>query len=233
MASEPSHKIQPLWHAMLLMWLPDEALSQASVMSSALTSSVDEDVRYQFAVNDSQEQVTLTGTAGGSDHPPNVVIAVTGPLQGTLTKAIAAFGSKLKKLAGESQCRVVGTKQFQILEGDGPIAIFYGLRRLPRLDRAGFQDYWLNHHADIGRNLIPPYSYYQCHTDAEFTLQLHNESGYRPWDVDGIVWVHFPDRDACDRQLAREDVAEIAIADELKFIDHSRSPFAILSKVNL
>jgi hypothetical protein len=75
MASEPSYEIKPLWHALLIMWLPDEALSQTSVIRSALTSSVDENVRYQFAVNDLQEQVTLSGTAGASDHPPNVVIA--------------------------------------------------------------------------------------------------------------------------------------------------------------
>jgi hypothetical protein len=233
MASKRSYEIKPLWHGLLLMWLPDEALSQTSVMRSALTSPYDEDIRLQFAVSDLQEQVTLAGTASASDHPPNVVIAVTGPLQTSLTKAVTALSRKLGNLAPDSQCRVVGTKQFQILEGDGPIAIFYGLRRLPSLDRAGFQDYWLNHHADIGRKLIPPYSYFQCHTDAEFTCQLQNESGHRVWDVDGIVWVHFPDRDACDRQLAREDVAEIAIADELKFIDHNRSPFAILSNANL
>jgi hypothetical protein len=233
MASEPSCEIKPLWHAMLLMWLTDEALSQASVIRSALTSPDDEDVCFQFAVNDLQEQVTLAGTASASDHPPNVVIAVTGPLQSSLTKAIAALSHKLENLAPDSQCRVVGTKQFQILGGDGPTAVFYALRRLPSLDRAGFQDYWLNHHANIGRKLIPPYSYYQCHTDAGFTCQLQKESGYSAWDGDGIVWVHFPDRDACDRQLARQDVAEIAIADELKFIDHSRSPFAILSKANL
>ena len=233
MASEPFFEINPLWHALLLIWLPDESLSRTSVIRSALPSSVDEDVRYQFAVNDLQEQVSLAGTAGAIDQPPNVVIAVTGPLQGRLTEAITALSHELGNLAPDSQCRVVGTQRFQILEGDGPTAIFYGLRRLPSLDRAGFQDYWRNHHADIGRKLIPPYSYYQCHADAEFTRQLQSESGYRAWDVDGIAWVHFPDRDACDRQLAREDVAEIAIADELKFIDHSRSPFAILSKANL
>lgn len=233
MASKRSYEIKPLWHGLLLMWLPDEALSRASVMKSALPPSVDGDVCYQFAVNELREPITLTGAAGASGQPPNVVITVTGPLQGTLTKAIASLGSKLEDLAPESQCRVVGTKQFQILEGDGPVAIFYALRRLLSLDRAGFQDYWLNHHADIGRSLIPPYSYYQCHTDAEFTSMLQSESGYDAWDVDGIVWVHFPDRDACNDQLAREDVAEIAIADELKFIDHNRSPFAILSNQNL
>lgn len=105
------------------------------------------------------------------------------------------------------------------LAGTGPVRIFYGLHRLSTMAVDAFQDYWLNTHADVGRALIPPYSYCQSHADSELTQSLATLTGLTPSDLDGVASVHFPDLDACNKQLAREDVSEIALEDERRFID--------------
>lgn len=112
-----------------------------------------------------------------------------------------------------------------VLPGSAPIRLFFGLRRLPALTRAAFHDYWLNRHAEIGRRLIPPYTYHQVHADEATTATLSGEAGLAASTYDGIVEVHFPDVDAFVRQLSRADVASEALEDEKNFIDHARSQF--------
>lgn len=120
---------------------------------------------------------------------------------------------------------VLGFRHHAILPGRDAIRLYFGLRRLERLTLTEFQDYWLNHHADFGRRLIPPYSYHQLHTDPTATQALSKSTGLPESTLDGVVEVHFPDVDALIRQLSREDVAKGALEDERNFIDHARSQF--------
>lgn len=112
-----------------------------------------------------------------------------------------------------------------ILPGDDRIRLYFGLRRLQHLSLGQFQDYWLNHHAEIGRRLIPPYTYHQLHADPVASTDLAERTRLPASTLDGVVEVHFPDVDALSRQLSRPEVAEEALADERLFIDHDRSEF--------
>ncbi|MFA7585415.1 MAG: EthD domain-containing protein [Novosphingobium sp.] len=116
-------------------------------------------------------------------------------------------------------------RRHAVLPGSDAIRLYFGLRRLPHLSLEGFHDYWLNKHADIGRKLIPPYTYHQLHADPAATAHWAETVGIPASTLDGVVEVHFPDVDAFVRQLSREDVASEALADERNFIDHSRSQF--------
>ncbi|MDF8335320.1 EthD domain-containing protein [Novosphingobium cyanobacteriorum] len=113
-----------------------------------------------------------------------------------------------------------------VLPGGDAIRLFFGLHRLERLSRAEFHDYWLNRHAQIGRRLIPPYTYHQIHACDGPDLE-----GLRRSTFDGIVEVHFPDAEALVKQLSRSEVAEEALADERNFIDHARSRFWAFTEV--
>lgn len=137
----------------------------------------------------------------------------------TLTEAQDA--AALLALADPVRSRLFTGIRHAILPGRNTIRLFFGLRRLPALSRAAFQNYWLNHHADIGRRLIPPYTYHQIHNAAG------SEAVANPMAAtyDGIVEVHFPDIAALVSQLSRSDVAVEALEDEKNFIDHARSRF--------
>ena len=110
-----------------------------------------------------------------------------------------------------------------ILEGRDRIRLFFGLRRLPTLTLDEFHDYWLHRHADYGRRMIPPYSYHQLHARPARAEALAAASGLAASTLDGGVEVDFPDIEARVRQRYRPDVAEEALADERRFIDHGRS----------
>ena len=128
-------------------------------------------------------------------------------------------------LIDRGQSTILAFERHAILPGRDAIRLFFGLRRLPHLSREAFHDYWLNRHAEIGRRLIPPYSYHQLHAHGDDTARLASETGLAASTLDGVVEVHFPDTDAFTRQLSRPEVAQEALEDEKNFIDHDRSQF--------
>ena len=160
----------------------------------------------------------------GGGRAADAILTVSGELAAAAAKAI---GQAISTVADPKHSRVSGGTRHSILPGHAPIRLYFGLRRLEKLTRAEFQDYWLNVHADFGRRLIPPYSYHQIHAEEALTDELAQLCGLPPSPLDGIVEVHFPDLDALTRQLMRPEVASEALADERNFIDHARSAFHV------
>lgn len=161
----------------------------------------------------------LAHAAGLSPELPDLLVTVDS------ADAAAKVWRAVSKDANSSRSTVVVAQRHDVLPGNDAIRLFFGLRRLERLTRAQFQDYWLNHHADYGRRLIPPYTYHQLHTDGAATAAASKALGIPESTLDGIVEVHFPSLEALIKQLSRPDVAEGALADEKNFIDHARSVF--------
>ncbi|MEO0033869.1 MAG: hypothetical protein RIS94_3627, partial [Pseudomonadota bacterium] len=157
----------------------------------------------------------LAHAAGRDPAVPDALVTVT------------SFGgvAPLVALADAARSTVAAGTRHAVLPGRDAIRLFFGLRRLPTLTREGFHDYWLNHHAEIGRRLIPPYTYHQIHADAAMTDGAAAATGLAASTYDGLVEVHFPDIDAFVRQLSRPEIAAEALEDEKNFIDHSRSQF--------
>jgi hypothetical protein len=155
----------------------------------------------------------LAHVAGRDPEVPDALVTLSAGQDAT---AIVA-------LADTARSSAFTGLRHSILPGKDAIRLFFGLRRLPRLTRKEFQDYWLNHHADIGRRLIPPYTYHQIHAVTEDHAE--QTAGVAASSYDGIVEVHFPDVEAFVRQLSRAEIAVEALEDEKNFIDHSRSAF--------
>lgn len=131
----------------------------------------------------------------------------------------------LGPLIDPARSSLLAFRRHAVLPGGGPVRLYFGLRRLARLTLDEFHDYWLNHHAELGRRLIPPHSYHQLHADPEATRHWAAGAGLPASTLDGVVEVHFPDVAALIAQLSRPEVAEEALADERNFIDHARSEF--------
>ena len=162
----------------------------------------------------------------GGDSGADAIVTVSAPCE-TLMRAIGAIGSNFREVANLSDSTVTAGDRHSILPGRNRIRLFFGLRRLERLSRAEFLDYWLNVHAQLGRRLIPPHSYHQIHARAGLTGEAALLTGVSPSPLDGIVEVHFPDINALIAQLMRPEVAAEALADERNFIDHARSAFHV------
>lgn len=162
----------------------------------------------------------LPALAHAAGRDPDVPDALV-----TLPAHLADAAPSLARLADPQRSAIIAVQRHAVLPGRDAIRLFFGLRRLPALTRAAFHDYWLNHHAQIGRRLIPPFTYHQLHADEAQTQRAATASGLAASDYDGIVEVHFPDTAALIRQLSRSEVAQEALEDEKNFIDHARSRF--------
>jgi hypothetical protein len=101
------------------------------------------------------------------------------------------------------------------------------LRRRARLTPAALHHYWLNFHADFGRRLLPPHSYYQLHALAEESAAISRVAGLTNLEIDGVGEAHFPDVDTLTRHLGGSEASAQAPIDERNFIDHSRLSFAL------
>ena len=187
-----------------------------------------ETLQVELAFNNLRPSAGIGDTVSSSERVPDIIVSAKGK-QSVLFDAVVALAQGVDEYIDPDGTSVMGARCHDILVGWGPVRLHYGLRRLPHLDREAFQSYWLGHHADIGRALIPPYSYYQSHADQQLTDALTAILGWPAANFDGVATVHFPDQAAFDRQLGRDDVAEIALADEKVFIDHSRAQFGMLS----
>lgn len=186
--------------------------TDATAFQTALEAALPDGAQLAIALPD-DALPALAHVATRDAEVPDALVTLTG-------KQDAAA---LVALADPVRSRAFAGVRHAILPGRDTIRLFFGLRRLPALTRAAFQDYWLNHHADFGRRLIPPYSYHQIHNAA--AADSVPGAALMPATYDGIVEVHFPDVAALVRQLSRADVAEGALEDEKNFIDHARSRF--------
>ncbi|MCH7628013.1 MAG: EthD domain-containing protein [Proteobacteria bacterium] len=196
----------------LLLFRPagmDEAAFEAGLLAALPTGAT-----LALALPDSALPA-LAHAAGRDAQVPDALVRLP---DGADAAALIALSDAQRGSA------LAGTRH-AVLSGGDAIRLFFGLRRLPNLTRAALHDYWLNHHAQIGRRLIPPYTYHQIHADEAATGALAAQADLAASTYDGMVEVHFPDVDAFVRQLSRADVATEALEDEKNFIDHSRSQF--------
>ncbi|MFM6831260.1 MAG: EthD domain-containing protein, partial [Novosphingobium sp.] len=152
---------------------------------------------------------SLAHASGRDPDVPDALVTLPGDLDDCAPALILA--------ADRARSTVLVATRQAVLPGRDAIRLFFGLSRLDALTRAAFHDYWLNRHAQIGRRLIPPFTYHQLHADAALTQRAATTSGLTPSDYDGIVEVHFPDTDALIRQLSRTEVAQEALEDEKNF----------------
>jgi hypothetical protein len=101
--------------------------------------------------------------------------------------------------------------------GDGAILVIMLATRHADLSHAAFAARWLEGHAPFG-----------LRTDASAYRQLHGsaEGGF-----DGIGMVWFRDLDHVAAARAAPEIARDATADEMLFIDHSRSMLAMFRMI--
>ena len=215
----------------LLLFRADSTASLRDFSGHITDAVAHEDRAFtmELALNDVSEGDSIAGEVATRESLPDAILSLYGDDARNPFDTARRLAMRIRPLLDQQASSVLVADRYQLLPGHGPVRIYYGLHRLERLSRQEFQHYWLHTHADIGRRLIPPYSYIQSHADAGLTGAFADACGLGSSTLDGIVTVHFPDLQACRRQLAREDVGEIALEDERRFIDHNRVQFGVYS----
>lgn len=103
------------------------------------------------------------------------------------------------------------------------IKLVYCLRRKEGMSREEFQKYWLETHAELGKNIPGVKRYVQVHTLGGELAQMLAEghpSG-KAEAFDGVAELWFEEEDL--RQLPGQPGALVAMQDEANFIDFERS----------
>lgn len=103
------------------------------------------------------------------------------------------------------------------------IKLVYCIRRKPELSVEEFQKYWLETHADFGKNIPGVKRYIQVHALGgelqEMLAAAHPAGKNEPYD--GVAELWFEEEGL--RNLAGAEGALAAVRDEANFIDFERS----------
>lgn len=210
------------FHLLLFSPRVSDAVSTLREKLSTLPTTTAIELSYGAVLD-----ATIGDSVGTQQVLPDIIVTLKSADPLPMLNELRIILDAIEGLVDGSACRVLGTRSYEILAGWGPVRIYYGLHRLPDMTREDFCRYWLGHHADIGRRLIPPYSYFQSHADETLNKIASAQCTLDISPLDGIVNVHFPNLAAAQEQLANEKVATEALEDEKKFIDHNRVQFGL------
>jgi len=210
----------------------DIAIIETRARNNALrnkpTLSGDVDQRLAIRVSDGMNlphQIVMEGSPKPFDFAYQLSSS-DGIVLPAMVDAIRSMANELGDAVNPSTAAVLIGKEIAITAGDGPIYNIMVLRRLPTMDHDEFMHHWFDRHASLGEG-VAGVRYRQNHIDSERTQALAANLGLSFVPMDGLTESYFDDLEAARAILSQEDVAVGAIDDEKKFIDHSRSQFAI------
>lgn len=118
---------------------------------------------------------------------------------------------------------LVGT-EIAITQGSGPIEIIMPLRRQRELSPDDFMHNWFIQHAALSDD-VQGVRYRQSHVDIDATNRLAQAVGIGLGDIDGVTEAFFLSSEEALMVMSQPQVANEAIEDEKRFIDHGRSQF--------
>ncbi len=140
---------------------------------------------------------------------------------------VDALGPQLDREA----CSALTGARHLLIPGDGDAAAQACVVRLPALPAADFRDHWLHRHAPLATSVSGACGYQQLHSDGSATRVLNARLGFGGPDFDGIGRLLFPTTPAMYAARATDEVRAVATADEMRFIDHTRSQVTALRRI--
>src|SRR4051812_30424434 len=161
--------------------------------------------------------------AGGQAFDGLVEVAADGAASRDLVASVEGIASRLADVVDAERSAAVLGNEHVIVAGDRPLMLAFGLRRLPALTGEAFRDHWLNKHAEIGRNVPGSQGYRQLHADPDASRAAADAAGVAIADYDGVALAYYEDEQTFVEILSNPAVAEVALEDERRFIDHTRS----------
>lgn len=148
--------------------------------------------------------------------------------RGAMEQAAVALADALADALVDRE--VLVGREVAITSGDGPVFCTMPLRRLPSLDRPGFMQAWFGVHAQLGVE-VPGVRYRQNHVDLAATDAAKARVGGEGEALDGLAESYFDNIEHGFEIMSQPSVEVDAIVDEKRFIDHSRSRFAIYDTI--
>jgi hypothetical protein len=151
--------------------------------------------------------------------------------QKSLVLAVAGIDGRLGQVVDvDLSVAVVGT-DFVILDGEGPIQLFYFMTRRTELDLVEFTRTWRDEHTKISKFTPGLSGYRQLHSDAVLSMLASESTGIRGPRVDGVALEWFDGVDAFLKATGSTlEFRAQARESESKFNDLSKA-VAVLTEV--
>jgi len=146
---------------------------------------------------------------------------------GLVRSLVGVLGSLIDRTA----CSVLTGRRHVFIRGDGDAAAQACVVRLAALPAPDFRAHWLDRHAPLAGAVSGASGYQQLHADAAAGQALGARLGFGGPVFDGIGRLIFPTSQAMYAARATEEVRAVATADEMRFIDHTRSQVTALRRI--
>jgi hypothetical protein len=154
-------------------------------------------------------------------------VAAAGTTWDQLIRSVEGIGDRLGGLINLSKSAVIAGTEHVIIPGEQPLMIIFALRRLDALSSMEFHDYWLHKHSKVALEVPNLKGYKQFHADPAATAKAAEALGVGINDFEGTAEGSFESLDDFLNIMSSPEVAQRALEDEKKFIDHSRSSIGL------
>jgi hypothetical protein len=144
-----------------------------------------------------------------------------------LIQAVDGLGDRLGGLLNLAKSAVIAGTEHVIIPGEQPLMIIFALRRLDALSSEEFHDYWLRKHSQVALNVPNLKGYKQFHADPAATARAAEALGVGINDFEGTAEGSYESLDDFLKIMSSPEVAQRALEDEKKFINHSRSSIGL------
>ncbi len=146
------------------------------------------------------------------------------------TAATSGIANRLGSIIDPAMSAAVAGTDEVFLQGDGPLAGMYAIRRRPGDSYEHFHDFWRMEHTKLSMH-IPGFRYRQLHAVGYVSQHAAELAGVGVADIDGVVEYFFDDIQFQIEMTNLDQFPEI-YADEKNFIDHSRATFTYVEFLN-
>jgi hypothetical protein len=144
-----------------------------------------------------------------------------------LIRALDGLGDRLGGLLNLAESAVIAGTEHVIIPGEQSLMIIFALRRLDALSSEEFHEYWLRKHSQVALDVPNLKGYKQFHADPAATARAAEALGVGINDFEGTAECFYEGLDDFLKIMSLPEVAQRALEDEKKFIDHSRSSIGL------
>ena len=104
-----------------------------------------------------------------------------------LAQCVDGVGARLDGLIDRSRsCAVVGT-DLVLLDGGGPVQLFYCMRRSPDATHEAFSKFWAKQHAEIAVTTPSLAGYRQLHASLDYSRVASEAAGLPVTEINGVA----------------------------------------------
>jgi hypothetical protein len=164
----------------------------------------------------------------------DAVLEVKVPDEVGASRLIGAFEGMVGQLgAGVDpvrSCALVGVEH-TIIEGNGPVQLFYAFRRIPSISHEDFVDYWEHRLVEQTTKTPGKSGYSQLHADLDLSSRFARAVGVSIDDFDGVALEWYPGVEAFMTAVSWASEPTAAIIESESSINDFKSSLAMLAYV--